>query len=107
MALTDKELSQIKYDDVFEKVYIWDYKTDELTLEDKELIIPRLLYFPDEFDENIKCLEKYYTKGTIYDVLEKTRELLFDEVLIQVCRRYGKPLFPRLTDRSHRQRYSL
>lgn len=39
----NQSLSQIKYDDVFEKHHIWDYRTDHLTLEAKELIIPRVI----------------------------------------------------------------
>ncbi|MCY4162281.1 MAG: hypothetical protein OXE77_10525 [Flavobacteriaceae bacterium] len=93
----NQSLSQIKYDDVFEKHHIWDYRTDHLTLEAKELIIPRVIRHPIDFEKNILLLEQYYSPEIIYDVLEKTTELLFDHTLITVCQRYQKPLFSRLT----------
>ncbi|MCY4216780.1 MAG: hypothetical protein OXC92_07360 [Flavobacteriaceae bacterium] len=68
------DLSQIKYDDAFQgHHYIWDYRTDNLTLEAKELIIPRVLRHPSDFDKNLRLLETYYTEDTIYNTLKNTR----------------------------------
>ncbi len=100
-GVKNKKLSEIRYQDVFEQpqLYIWDYNTDELTLEAKELIIPRVLQHPASFDQNLDLLEIYYDQHTIYDTLKKTRGFLFEDLLIRVCQRYQKPLFPYLIQR--------
>ncbi len=96
-----KKLSDIRYKDVFDQpqLYIWDYKIDGLTLEDKELIIPRVLQHPVDFDQNLEILETYYHPDTIYDTLKRTRGFLFENLLIRLCQRYQKPLFPYLIRR--------
>lgn len=68
---------------------------------DKDIIIPRALYFTDRqsFNEDISRLEAFYDPQQIVQQLQATKELISNEVCALVSERYHVALFRRFSTR--------
>lgn len=80
----------------FPKHLFWDLDPGKLQAErDKEIIIPRALYFSnhDSFEQDILRLENFYSPQQILEVLVATKELISNEVRDMVASRYHAPKF--------------
>ena len=78
--------------DIFPEYHFWEYKIDMLDFKkDKDLIIPRALYFSDKgsFDNDVKKLETIYSKKEIISCINKTREAISNEVCELIAKRYN------------------
>ncbi len=78
--------------DVFPKHHFWEYKIDMLDFKkDKELIIPRALYFSDKesFNRDVEKLETIYSKKEIVRCINNTREAISNEVCELIAIRYN------------------
>jgi hypothetical protein len=66
---------------------------------DKDIIIPRALYFTDRrsFNADIARLETLYKPQEILIQLQNTKELISNEVCTMVAERYHVPPFRRLS----------
>jgi len=68
---------------------------------DKDIIIPRALYFTDResFNADISRLEAFYDPQQILQRLQATRELISNEVCALVAERYHIAPFSRFSTR--------
>lgn len=64
-------------------------------VEDRDIIIPRALFFESEFEKHVEILEKIYKEEEILSVLMKTRESISNSVFSKISRRYNSKPFKR------------
>ena len=83
--------AQQRISDILPKYLFWDMNIDALDLKkDKDIIIPRALFAttPDTFSNDIKRLEKVYSKTEIVKELKYTKERISNKVCSMVSERY-------------------
>ena len=82
----------------FPAYLFWDCDYRKLDRDkDKSFIIPRAFYATDKdsFEEDIARVEFMYSKNEILDELQRTRELISNEVCELVAQRYHVKKFNR------------
>lgn len=81
---------------VFPNYLFWDVDINTLdAVQDYDFIIPRALYMTNKktFEADIKRLEFFYTPSQIIKSLQKTKELISNEVCHLVATKYKVPVF--------------
>jgi len=85
-----------KVNQLFPKHCFWDLDMDQIDLaSDKDIIIPRALFFESEFEKHLDILESIYKEEEILSVLMNTREPISNSVCSRISRRYNSKPFKR------------
>lgn len=87
-----------KVDQLFPKHCFWDMDMGQIDLvKDKDIIIPRALFFEFEFEKHLDILESIYSEEEIISALMRTREPISNSVCSKISRRYNSKPFKRFS----------
>jgi len=98
MYIFVKMKSEDNIANIFPKDLFWDVNPSKLDRqEDKDLIIPRVLYATTEstFPKDISRLERLYDRAEIVEELKATKERISNKVCTMVAQRYHIKQFSR------------